>query len=238
MPGVEIAPGIRRLGPGLVNAYLVEERGGVTIVDAGAPGYWNALPAELAALGRTLDDVRAVVLTHAHSDHIGFAERIRAERGVAVRVHDDDVPLTRRPQTPKWQGSLGLGALHFIAFAVGAGMLRSPPPIHEVSTFADGEVIDVPGRPRAVHVPGHSPGSAALHLAARDVVFIGDAFVTLDVLSGATGPRLSPFNGDRRAAFASLGRLDELDARLVLPGHGAPWDGGLRAALRLVRERF
>ena len=91
---------------------------------------------------------------------------------------------------------------------------------------------------RAVHVPGHSPVSAALHLAARDVVFIGDAFVTLDVLSGATGPLLSPFNGDRRAAFASLGRLDELDARLVLPGHGAPWDGGLRAALRLVRERF
>src|SRR5437868_12141934 len=117
MPGVEIAPGIRRLGPGLVNAYLIEEQGGVTIVDAGAPGYWNALPAELAAMGRTLDDVRAVLLTHAHLDHIGFAERIRKERGVAVHVHSDDVPLTRKPQTPKWEGRLGLGAVRFVAFA-------------------------------------------------------------------------------------------------------------------------
>ena len=238
MPGVEIAPGIRRLGPGLVNAYLLEERGGVTIVDAGAAGYWDALPRELGAMGRTLQDVRAVVLTHAHADHIGFAERIRRERGVPVRVHAEDVPLTRKPQTPKWQGSLGLGALRFIAFALGAGMLRTPPPILEVGTFADGELIDVPGRPRAIHVPGHSPGSAALHLPERDVVFIGDAFVTLDVLSGAIGPRISPFNGDRAAAFASLVRLDEVHARLVLPGHGAPWDSGLRSALALVRQRF
>lgn len=69
MPDMEITPGIRRLGPGLVNAYLVEDRGAVTIIDCGAPAYWNALPAELAAMGRTLDDVRAVVLTHAHTDH-------------------------------------------------------------------------------------------------------------------------------------------------------------------------
>jgi len=236
MPGVEITPGIRRLGPGIVNAYLIEEQGGVTLVDTGAPGYWNALPAELAAMGRTLDDVKAVVLTHAHLDHIGFAERIRSERGVPIRVHRDDVPLTKQPQVPKWHGSLGFFALRFAAFAIGHGMLKNPPPILEVGTFADGEVIDVPGRPRVVHVPGHSPGSAALHVAMRDAVFIGDAFVTLDVLSGARGPRLSPFNGDRAAASASLARLEGFEARLVLPGHGEPWTTGLRDALAAVRK--
>ena len=233
---MEIAPGIHRLGPGLVNAYLLEEQGGITIVDTGAPGYWDALPRELAAMGRAISDVKAVVLTHAHTDHIGFAERIRRERGVPVRVHADDVPLTRKPAYPKWQGSLGLGALRFIAFAIGAGMLQSPPPIVEVSTFADGDVIDVPGRPRALHVPGHSPGNTALHVASRDAIFVGDSFVTLDVLSGATGPRMSPFNGDRAAAIASLARLDAISARLVLPGHGAPWANGLREALAEVRR--
>lgn len=235
---MEITSGLRRLGPGLVNAYLVEEQRGVTIVDAGAPGYWNALPAELEAMGRSLDDVKAVVLTHAHADHIGFAERIRRERGVPIRVHTDDVPLTKRPATPKWQGSLGFGALRFIAFAIGAGMLRTPPPILEVGTFADGETIDVPGHPRVVHVPGHSPGSSALVLEQRGVVFIGDAFVTRDVLSGATGPRISPFNGDRAMAIASLSRLEHIGARIALPGHGEPWTGGLAEALRLVRSRL
>lgn len=238
MPGVEITPGVRRLGPGLVNAYLVEEQGGVTIVDTGAAGYWKALPDELAAMGRSLDDVKAVVLTHAHSDHIGFAERIRSERGVPIRVHTDDVPLTKKPATPKWQGSLGFGALRFIAFAIGAGMLRTPPPILEVGTFADGETLDVPGRPRIVHAPGHSPGSAAIVVERRGVVFVGDAFVTLDVLSGATGPRISPFNGDRDMAIASLERLEPIGARIALPGHGEPWTGGLPEALRLVRSRL
>ena len=232
---MEIAPSIRRFGPGLVNSYLLEEQGGVTIVDAGAPGYWSELPRELAAMGRTLDDVRAVVLTHAHSDHIGFAERIRKERGVPIRVHVDDVPLTRKPATPKFSGTIHpLAALRFIAFALTHGMARIPP-ILEVGTFSDGETIDVPGRPRVIHVPGHSEGSAALHIASRDTIFIGDAFVMLDVMSGAAGPRMSPFNADIRRAYSSLERLDGVDARLVLPGHGAPWTSGLASALARVR---
>ena len=208
----------------------------MTIVDTGAPGYWNVLPGELAAMGRTLDDVRAVVLTHAHTDHIGFAERIRRERGVPVSVHELDLPLTRKPAYPKWNGSLNIvAALRFFVFALGNGMARVPP-ILEVSTFTDGATLDVPGAPRVIHVPGHSEGMAALHFASRDAIFVGDAFVTLDVLGGATGPRISPFNADVHRAYASLERLDRVDARLVLPGHGEPWTGGLSEALRRVRE--
>ena len=232
---MRVAPGIHRLGPGLVNSYLVEDRDAVTIVDAGAPGYWNSLPEELAAMGRRLEDVRAVVLTHAHTDHIGFAERIRKERGVPIHVHTDDVPLTRKPSFPGFKGSINIGAaVRFVAFALRNGMARIPP-ILEVSTFADGEVIDVPGRPRVLHVPGHSDGMSALHIESRDVMFLGDAFVTLDVLSGATGPRMSPFNADRHRAYESLARLDGVAARLVLPGHGEPWTGGLADALARVR---
>jgi glyoxylase-like metal-dependent hydrolase (beta-lactamase superfamily II) len=236
---VEIAPDIRRIGPGLANVYLFQEAGAVTIVDAGMPGYWHALPPELAAMGRSLSDVRAVVLTHAHSDHIGFAERIRTERGVPIRVHELDA-LRAKGQVP---GPKGIGSfklvplLKFLIFGLRNG-LRSPP-ILEVATFDDGATLDVPGAPRVIHMPGHTEGSAALHFVKRDVICVGDAFVTRNVIDGATGPQLFPnFNTDNDLAYASLGRLDRISARLALPGHGEPWTSGVAEAARLARERW
>ncbi len=61
---MQLSTSLHRLGSSLVNSYLVEEGGQVTIIDTGLPGYWRDLPAELAAMGRSLDDVRGVVLTH------------------------------------------------------------------------------------------------------------------------------------------------------------------------------
>ncbi|MEP6693321.1 MAG: MBL fold metallo-hydrolase [Chloroflexota bacterium] len=235
---MEVAPGIRRIGTGVANVYLFEESGAVTIVDAGVPGYWRALPAELAAMDRSLDDVRAVVLTHAHTDHIGFAERIRTERGVPIRVHElDELRAKGQVPGPNKLGAFKLGPLlGFLLFALRSGMLRVPP-ILEVSTFGDGATLDVPGAPRVIHVPGHTAGSAALHFAQRDAICVGDAFVTRNVIAGATGPQLFPnFNTDNEQAYASLARLEGVDARLVLAGHGDVWNGGLGTAVRLARE--
>ena len=235
---MEIAPGIRRLGTGKVNVYLIEETGGITIVDAGLPGYWGDLQAELGLMGRSIEDVRAVLLTHAHTDHIGFAERIRRERGVAIRVHEADAALARGEVKQKNEGGgkTRIGpALAFLVFGLRKGFLGLKH-VAEVSTFGDGATLDVPGAPRVIHVPGHTAGSAALHLPDRDAILVGDAFVTLNVMSGSTGPQLFPnFNADNRQALESLGRFDGLEAGLVLPGHGVPWTGGLAEALRLVR---
>ncbi len=76
-----------------------------------------------------------------------------------------------------------------------------------------GATLDVPGTPRVIHVPGHTAGSVALHLPGHDAILVGDAFVTLNVMSGATGPQLFPnFNADNRQAFESLRRFDDVEA--------------------------
>src|SRR6185295_447151 len=74
---MQLAPHLHRLGTSsLVNSYLVEDGGRVTVIDAGLPGLWKDLGPELDAMGRSLDDVAAVLLTHGDVDHVGFAERL------------------------------------------------------------------------------------------------------------------------------------------------------------------
>ncbi|HZC41482.1 MAG TPA: MBL fold metallo-hydrolase [Streptosporangiaceae bacterium] len=237
---MKIAPGIHRIGDrSIVNSYLLADGGEVTIIDAGVPGYYRDIPRELAAIGATVADVRALVLTHGHSDHIGFAERLRRERHVPVSVHEADARLARGevPNPAQGIGPSRLGPLiGFFWFGLLHGALRTPK-LHEVATFGDGATLDVPGSPRVILTPGHTPGSAALHVPSVGALFVGDALATYAVTTGVAGPQVAPFTADAAQAVASLSRLEEVSADLVLPGHGDPWTGGVQAAIREVRQR-
>jgi glyoxylase-like metal-dependent hydrolase (beta-lactamase superfamily II) len=235
---MKIADGIHRVGAdSTINSYLLEEGSEVTIVDAAVPGYWSDLLAELAAMGRALEDVRAVVLTRGHSDHIGFAERARRERGVPVRVHEIDAALARG-EVPNPSNGMGpvrpMPLLRFLARTFVKGGLRTPR-LTEVVTYGDGATLDVPGSPQVILLPGHTPGSAALHVRGRDALFIGDAIATVAVTTGASGPMVAPFTADPARAVESVARLDGVEARWLLPGHGEPWTGGVGEAVRIVR---
>lgn len=236
---MKIARSLHRLGSSLVNSYLVEDGGLVTIVDAGLPGYWGDLPAELAAMGRSLDDVRAVVLTHGDTDHVGFAERLRSERGVPVYVHALDAGRARgevKKRATGW-GPVKIGPLAgFLLYSGRRGGLRIPP-VTEVVTFDDGATLDVPGTPRVIHIPGHTPGSSALHVPGVGAVFVGDTLTTRSVLTGRMGPQLAPFTLEPATAMESLARLEGLEVEWVLPGHGEAWTGGLKVALSQIRAR-
>ena len=231
-----ITEGVHRVGNGVVNAYLLVDGSEITVVDAGMPGNWSDLVAELSSIGRGLDDIRALVLTHGHSDHIGFAERVRG-RGVPVSVHELDAALARGevPNPAKGGGPIKpIPLVRFLWLGLRKGGLGKVK-VGVVSTFGDGATLDVPGAPRVVLVPGHTPGSAVLHAPARDVLFAGDALATYAVTNGSVGPMVAPFTADPAQAVASLANLDGLEARWVLPGHGEPWTGGVGEAVRRIR---
>jgi glyoxylase-like metal-dependent hydrolase (beta-lactamase superfamily II) len=242
-----LMPGLHRLGDGVVNFYLLQEGQDLTLVDAGLPAHYRQLTALLNRIGRSVRDIRAVLLTHAHLDHVGLAERIRREAGAPVWVHALDAPALANPRRPaanaRPEGRLSRyllrrpSALGVPVHLARAGAFRTPA-VGAVSDLRGGLTLDLPGRPQVIEVPGHTPGSVAFHLPAQGAVLTGDALVTMDGLAGRNGPTIvcSAFTHDTAQALASLESLASLGASLVLPGHGAPYEGGISEAVRQAQR--
>jgi glyoxylase-like metal-dependent hydrolase (beta-lactamase superfamily II) len=233
---MKLGPHLHRIGNDIVAAYLVDSDEGVTVIDAGLAGHWRDLNAELASMGRSLDDIRGVILTHGDTDHLGFAERLRRDHGVPVYVHEADAARARGEFKPKasW-GRVKLGAtVDFLWYAIRKGAVRTTY-LTEVVGVDDGQVLDLPGAPRIIGLPGHSPGSIAVHVPVADAIFVGDGLTTRHVLTGQPGPQPAPFTDDPEQALTSLNRLDGIQATWLLPGHGTPWSGGVAEAVGAVR---
>ncbi len=233
---MELAPGLRRIGNDIIAVHLVVTDEGLTLIDTGLPGHYADLRRELAAIGRPIGDIKGIVLTHGDSDHTGFAERLRAELGIPVYVGAADAARAqgeKPPSPPKDPRRLG-PVLRFFAYAIRKGGVRMPA-VKEVVPVADGGVLPLPGAPVIIGMPGHSPGSVAIHVPAVRAVFVGDALTTDNVLTGATGPQPAPFTDDQTAASASMERLAALDVDWVVPGHGAPWRQGASALVAAYR---
>jgi glyoxylase-like metal-dependent hydrolase (beta-lactamase superfamily II) len=114
-----------------------------------------------------------------------------------------------------------------------------PPKVALVDTFSDGDELDVPGRPRAIHTPGHSPGHCVLHVPREGAAFTGDALCGWNTVTGEPGPILPPpeFSNSMAQARASLERIAAIEAQTLYYGHGDPWSGGAAAAVAEAHAR-
>jgi glyoxylase-like metal-dependent hydrolase (beta-lactamase superfamily II) len=158
-----------------------------------------------------------------------------------VYVHVADEHMAHTAKVHKRDGSLlpylrRRAVWKLLAMGVRNGALK-PAKIGELTTFADGD-LDVPGRPRVIPTPGHSPGHVAFHRPDRGVLLAGDALCTYNPLTGTRGPQILPkaFAHDALQAIASLSALERIDVGVMLFGHGEPWTDGPSSAVAHARE--
>ncbi|GAA1131653.1 MBL fold metallo-hydrolase [Citricoccus alkalitolerans] len=237
------ADGIDLISHAHVNCYLIEDEEGLTVVDAGLPSMWSMVLEALEARGRGPGDVKALVLTHGHFDHVGFAARAQQEWGIPILVHSQDVRLAAHPYRYTPQRNRFLyplthpRSLPFLGRMAAAGALKVKG-VNDVKSLLTRTPVPIPGQPIAVHTPGHTDGHCVLHLPDRDTVISGDALVTLDPYTGRTGPQIvaTAATKDADQAMASLDAIAATGVTTVLPGHGEPWTQGAEAAVRQAMD--
>ncbi|WP_327360639.1 MBL fold metallo-hydrolase [Streptomyces sp. NBC_01296] len=211
----QLAPGVTRIATSKRdNAFLVDGDDGFTLVDVG----WSKAPRVLlnavADLGRKPSDIRRVVLTHAHPDHVQGAAELRRHTGAQILIHAADRAWLEAGRVPA-EGRSG---------PVGRLIDRLPKlhwnPTDPDGTVADRDVVEGSGGLRVVHTPGHSPGHVVLLHEPSCTVLMGDAAFNRGTF--ALGPSALAADPDLRPG--SLARIPQ-DVKAVGFAHGAPLAG-------------
>lgn len=228
---IQITPSIWQLPLPVGHVHIVRLPDGYALVDTSVPGSAPTVLAALDQLGGRPQDVRQIVVTHYHLDHMGSAADLVAATGARVLAGALDVPvISGTAPEPMPVHTASERALHEQLMA---GLSDAEvPPLKRVAVdveLSEGDILDWAEPVRVLHIPGHTPGSIALHFEESSVLFSSDTIATEDGRA-----ILGPFNLDRQQAIASFRRMAALDVEKVCVPHGLPLleNGGevLRAA--------
>lgn len=206
------------------NVYLLDAPEGVTIVDSGMPGAARRILAAVEALGRAPRDVRHLIITHQHVDHIGALAELARATGAETWAGAGDTPaIEGRARREAPHGALGL-IFRLVFFS----RLAPASVAHVVREGDTLPIFGAEGGLRVIETPGHTAGHVSIYLPARRLLFAGDA-----VRASKGGLALSPrmLNLDTSQALQSVRKLASMEIESCLPGHGAPVIVGARALL-------
>jgi glyoxylase-like metal-dependent hydrolase (beta-lactamase superfamily II) len=220
-----ITAGVHQVHKGGVNAFVVDGDDGVTLVDTGLPGRDAAIRAALKVIGRSLRDVTAIVITHAHVDHVGGAAALGRDSGAAVYAPTRDAPAIRgerlKPPPPV--------ADRFPLLKPLFGLIPQGDAVEVDHLVGGDEGVRLPEDLTAVATPGHTPGHTSFLLdRTGGVLFVGDAAV--GTRSGTV--RRGLMNRREPTFDASVRRLAEHDFEVAAFGHGRPIRTGAAVAFR------
>ncbi|MDQ3248708.1 MAG: MBL fold metallo-hydrolase [Chloroflexota bacterium] len=210
-----IVPGLYGVATGPVNVFLLDTDDGLTLIDTGVAGSGEKILQAVRDLGKRPDDIRHILITHAHPDHVGGLAEIKQATGVPVYAHPFDIGLIEagdasRPLTPT------PALLQRILFRlVIQGSPSTFPAASVEQAVQDSDELPIAGGLRAIHAPGHSAGQLAFFWPQHGgVLFAADSCANLPVLGYSLG--YEDFAEGKR----TLAKLATLDFQVACFGHG------------------
>ena len=213
--------------PGLVNVYILETDDGLAVLDTGFPGRAGKILAAVEAIGKKTGDVRHLVLTHCHPDHMGSAAALVRETGATVWAHPLDAPMIEAGTTMRQPMRASPGLRNAILAKLLRGRVAQVEPVKVNHFLNDGDSPSFAQDLTVIHIPGHCAGQLALLWRRHGgVLFPADACVNRRELMLPVGTE------DLQLALASLARLAELEFDKICVMHGSPILAGGAAQFR------
>jgi glyoxylase-like metal-dependent hydrolase (beta-lactamase superfamily II) len=230
---MEIVPGVHTIDSLRTGrAYLAIDGDRVTVIDTGLEGSAERVLRAVEAAGRKPTDVRQIVISHHHGDHVGGLGELVQRTGAQVMVHVLDAPVVRGERPPPGPTSGGL--LKPLINFMSSRMVSPPVPVAVDRELADGEEIDALDGMRVVHTPGHTPGSICFYSPKRRLLFTGDAVAN----NFGLRPPMGWYTEDMAQAKESIRKLAALDFEAAFFGHGRPMDKEASLRFRRFAEKL
>ncbi|NPV68939.1 MAG: MBL fold metallo-hydrolase [Anaerolineae bacterium] len=229
-----LLPGVYAFSGLLVGrVYLIEGPDGLTIIDAGMALAADRVLRQLAAAGHAPGEVRRILITHAHFDHIGGLPRLKAFTGAEVIASTIEQPYVEGRAALPAPVPGQLGPLDRLMLRLGGKTVAPATPVDRICEDGD-TVSEALGGLQAILTPGHTPGHTAYWAPEHGVLFCGDAMMR------TPGLRLpfAAFTGDMAAARRAISRLANLTPAVVCFGHGAPLIHHTAATLQTFARRL
>jgi glyoxylase-like metal-dependent hydrolase (beta-lactamase superfamily II) len=212
----------------IANIFLLVNKGELTLIDAGNKQELENIRGMVDAAGHSLDELKRIVLTHCHVDHVGSLAALRQATSAQVLAHENEAPfITQESPLPGPRSGILARLLHTFVEP-----LSRPDPCSVDQRLKHGDVIEGTGL-TVIHVPGHSPGSICLYHSETRVLFTGDALINM--FGKMRGP-IKPFCWDVREAHRSLAKLAELDVQTIYFSHGETIQEAANEKIRSLAE--
>ena len=221
---IEVAEGVYRVPARHANTYLVKAEDELVLVDTGMPGSEKKILKAISSLGKKPDDVKLVLLTHRHLDHIGSAAAVKKETSAVLVSHPFEKPYVAGTLviiTPRAWSLYGRVARRVLAVMSSTKKLlrfsKYTPVLVDQAADEDSALEGVGLDGSIVWTPGHTKGSVSLFLNEPRVAIIGDLLMT------RRGKLVEPmFMENPSQTRASVQRIVDLHPTLLCPGHGKP----------------